>query len=127
MVPKDTFPATEQKIDSFAAGYGTIIFFEDIDVITNLQSKFELYSANFPVWAQQTNGILQFIVWTSLELEGYGASLQHYSELIDMTIKKEFNIPSSWKMIAQMPFGKPTIGPSEKEFESLDKRVMLFE
>lgn len=126
ILPKESFLATEKKVNSFAAGYGTVVFFEDMDVITSLQAKYKIYSASFPVWAQQTNGILQYIIWTSLSMEGYGASLQHYSELIDMTIKKEFNIPLSWKMIAQMPFGKPTIATYEKEFEPIDKRVMLY-
>jgi predicted oxidoreductase (fatty acid repression mutant protein) len=25
----------------------------------------------------------QLVVWTALEIEGYGASLQHYNELIE--------------------------------------------
>ncbi|NFV72581.1 nitroreductase, partial [Clostridium botulinum] len=40
---------------------------------------------------------------------GFGASLQHYNELIEEDVKKEWNIPNNWKLIAQMPFGKPVV------------------
>lgn len=30
----------------------------------------------FPVWSQHQTGMLQYIVWTALEKEGLGASLQ---------------------------------------------------
>ena len=32
MVPEDAFEKTDAKINSFAAGYGTVLFFEDQDV-----------------------------------------------------------------------------------------------
>lgn len=37
-----------------------------------------------------------------------GASLQHYNPLIDPKVSAEWNIPLEWKLVAQMPFGKPT-------------------
>jgi predicted oxidoreductase (fatty acid repression mutant protein) len=37
IVPADAFTATETKIDSFAAGAGTVLFYEDQDVIAGLQ------------------------------------------------------------------------------------------
>lgn len=58
----------------------------------------------------------QFVIWTALEIEGFGASLQHYDELIETDVKKEWSVPENWKLIAQMPFGKPTEKPGEKEF-----------
>ena len=85
-----------------------------------------MYKDNFPVWSQQSNGMLQYVIWTALESEGFGASLQHYNELIESEIKNEWNIPNNWKLIAQMPFGKPTAGPGEKEYQSLAERVRVF-
>jgi predicted oxidoreductase (fatty acid repression mutant protein) len=70
--------------------------------------------------------MLQFVVWTSLELEGLGASLQHYNPLIDEEVRAKWNLPSTWKLIAQMPFGKPTGAPGEKEFQPLDTRMKVF-
>jgi len=123
IVPADNFSATEEKINSFQKGYGTVLFFEDQSVIEQLQSKFALYKDNFPVWSQQSSGMLQFVIWTSLEAEGFGASLQHYSPLIDTEVSQQWNVPSAWKLIAQLPFGKPTVMPSAKEFSPLADRV----
>jgi predicted oxidoreductase (fatty acid repression mutant protein) len=126
VVPVDQFGDTENRINSFKNGYGTILFFEDNSVIEYLQQQFALYKDNFPIWSQQSSGMHQFVVWTALEAEGLGASLQHYNELIEADVKKEWSIPDNWKLIAQMPFGKPTSEPGEKEYQPLDGRVKIF-
>jgi len=126
IVLPEQFSSTEDKINSFRNGYGTILFFEDNTVIQSLQKQFELYKDNFPIWAQQSNGMHQFILWTALEIEGFGVSLQHYNELIENEVKKEWGIPENWKLIAQMPFGKPTANPGEKEIQPLENRIKIF-
>lgn len=126
VVPAEQFQATSDKIDSFKSGYGTVLFYEDMDVITSLQKQFELYKDNFPVWSHQASGISQFIIWSTLETEGFGASLQHYTELIEEDVKKEWQIPSSWKLIAQMPFGTPASEPFTKAYLPLEDRVKFF-
>lgn len=125
IVPEENFASTEQKVNSFKAGYGTVLYFEDFNVIEALQNQFALYKDNFPVWAEQTSGMLQFAIWTALSMEGLGATLQHYTELIEEEVKREFNLPSSWKMVAQMPFGKGTAPAGEKEFVALEERVKV--
>ncbi|GAB6989998.1 nitroreductase family protein [Paenibacillus pini] len=121
----EAFKATEEKITSFLSGYGTILFFEDTDIVKQLQNQFALYKDNFPIWSDQTSGMLQLVIWTSLELEGLGASLQHYNPLIDDQVHSEFDIPATWKLIAQMPFGKPTAEAGEKEFQPIEERVKI--
>ncbi len=127
VVPADDFAPTEEKIDSFEAGYGTVLFYEDNNVVKKLQKEFDLYKDNFPIWSKESSGMHQFNIWTSLHLEGYGASLQHYNELIEEDVKKEWNIPEGWELRAQMPFGKPTSKPGEKEFSPLEDRIMIYE
>jgi len=126
IVPADQFSSTEDKINSFKNGYGTVLFFEDSSVIESLQQQFALYKDNFPIWSQQASGMHQFVIWTALEVEGFGASLQHYNELIENDIKKEWSIPENWKLIGQMPFGKPTADPGEKQFQPLEERIKVF-
>ena len=126
IVPADKFGATEEKINSFEAGYGTVLFFEDNSVVESLQKQFALYKDNFPIWSQQSSGMHQYVIWTALEIEGYGVSLQHYNELIEDDIRKEWSIPSNWKIIAQMPFGKPVSEPDEKQFQPLENRIKVF-
>ncbi|MVP01099.1 nitroreductase family protein [Paenibacillus lutrae] len=123
---EEQFASTADKMAAFQSGSGTVLFFEDQSVVEGLQKNFALYADNFPIWSQHSSGMLQFVVWTSLEAEGLGASLQHYNPLVDEAVKQEWNIPASWKLIAQMPFGKPTMQPGEKEFQPLEERVKVF-
>lgn len=123
IVPAENFAPTEERMNSFRSGYGTVLFFEDTKVIENLQNQFPSYKDNFPIWSHHSSGMLQFVVWTALEAEGFGASLQHYNPLIDEEVKQTWSIPDSWRLIAQMPFGKPTAAPGEKAFQPLEERV----
>ena len=125
-VGEGDFSGTQQKMDSFKAGYGSILFFEDESVVKSLQEQFATYADNFPIWSQQTSGMHQLVVWTALEAEGLGATLQHYNPLIDDEVKKEWSVPSNWKLIAQMPFGNPTAQPGDKEFKPLEDRIKFY-
>ena len=127
IVPADRFAATEEKINSsFRSGYGTVLFFEDQAVVKGLQQQFPLYADNFPVWSLQSSGMHQHVIWTALEIEGFGASLQHYNPLIDDAVKQQWGLPDDWKLLAQMPFGKPTAQPGAKDFKPLAERVKVF-
>jgi len=125
VVPAENFGPTAEKMAGFRAGYGTVLFFEDQAVVEGLQQQFELYKDNFPVWSNQSNGMLQLVVWTALANEGFGASLQHYNPLIDDAVKAEWNVPASWKLLGQMPFGKPTVQPGEKQFAPVENRLKV--
>ena len=127
LVSAEVFKGTEAKIDgSLAAGYGTILFFEDKAVVEQLQDFFPTYYDKFPVWAQQTSAMHQLAIWTMLEDAGLGASLQHYNPLIDETVCAEWKLDPKWELVAQMPFGTPTEEPGPKEIKPLDKRVLVF-
>ena len=128
IVPPAAFEKTKEKIDrSFAGGYGTVLFFEDQDIVKRLQEQFPLYEDNFPTFSEHTNAMHQFAVWTMLEDAGLGASLQHYNPLIDQAVATEWGLPSSWKLAAQMPFGSPEDTPQEKVHAPLDERLRVFE
>lgn len=126
VVPAEKFAATEEKIKSFAAGYGTVLFFEDMAVVKELQQQFPGYAHNFPIWSGHASGMLQLVVWTALEAEGLGASLQHYSPLVDAGVTERWNVPENWKLIAQMPFGKPAATVSEKSFIPVSNRMKVY-
>ena len=126
-VPSEAYKATEAKIDnSFEAGYGTVLFFEDTAVVEGLQKQFPSYKDNFPVWSQQTSAMHQLAIWTMLEDAGFGASLQHYNPLIDEAVAKQWHINPNWKLIAEMPFGTSTQEPGEKQFAPLEERILVF-
>lgn len=116
---------SREKIDSFKNGYGTILYFYDEDIVKNLQSQFSIYADRFPGWASQSSGMLQISIWSGLKELGIGASLQHYNPVIDEMVKKMFNLPESYSLNAQMPFGGISSYPEEKEKEDISKRVKI--
>lgn len=126
VVPAEKFQPTAEKMESFRNGYGTVLFFEDQSVVESLEQQFPLYKDAFAPYSMQSSGMLQYIVWTALEVEGFGATLQHYQPLIDEAVQKMWGVPASWKLLAQMPFGKPTAAPGEKQFKPLEERMKVF-
>ncbi|KAM5519486.1 nitroreductase HBN1-like protein 2 [Fusarium oxysporum f. sp. phaseoli] len=62
IVPPDSWPKAEKRITGFRDAYGSVLFYEDPKVISELQ-----------------------VNWQSagLEAEGFGANLQHYNPLPD--------------------------------------------
>lgn len=115
------FSRTEERINGFRNGHGTVLFFTDTDVIKEFQEKMPQLHDNFDIWANQNQGMLQFAVWTGLEAVGYAASLQH----MEIEIKPEWNVPKSWELIAQMPFGKQAQDLTEKEIVPVEEKLIV--
>lgn len=115
----------KDKTDSFKSGYGTVLYFTDEALVKSMQYQFALYADNFPIWANQSNGMLQLNVWTALREVGIGASLQHYNPVINDAVAKLFDIPADWKLVAQMPFGGIGSEPDAKDKEDIKKRVIV--
>jgi len=126
IVKEDDFASTAAKIDGFRSGAGTVMFFEERAVVEGLMSKYPLYAEKFPEFSLEASGMLQFVVWTALEDEGYGASLQHYNPLIDDAVRKEWNLPRSWQLRSQLVFGSVVALPGEKSFTPIEERVLVF-
>lgn len=124
-VPESNFGPVQEKINTFAAASATILYFEDILATENLQNQYPAYASNFPTWAQQANGMLQFSVWCALAEQNIGASLQHYNPIIDGEVHRTFNIPATWRLIAQMPVGEILSAPQDKTYEPLEKRLKV--
>lgn len=123
---KNNFEKTKQNIQNFASGYGSILYFVDKDSVKELETKFPLYKDNFNNWCMQANAILQFSVWTALSENNVGASLQHYNPLIDQEVKKVFNLPQNWELVAQMPFGNIIENPQAKPKLDINTKLKTF-
>ncbi|ATH62221.1 nitroreductase family protein [Staphylococcus pasteuri] len=125
MGPDRDFEPTRQKIDNFKHSYGTILYYEDKDVITGLQEKMPNFYDNFEIWSNQTNAMHQYAIWTALATKGIGASLQHYNPIVDEATANEFNIPKTWKLVAQMPFGNVREEAGEKDIKPVEPRFLI--
>ncbi len=105
LVAVHVFAGTGMKIDQCMAGYGTVLFYEDQNIIQKMQKKIPFNADDFPVWSEQTSGMAQYAVWTALADSGIGACLQHYNPSIDTAVAKHFHIQESWLLRAQLVFG----------------------
>jgi Predicted oxidoreductase related to nitroreductase len=127
LVPPEKFGPTDAKIDAFAAGYGTILFYEDQATIEKLQTDFLTYRDAFPGFSANSSGMLQHVVWVMLREAGLGASLQHYGNLIESEVACAWGLDPRWKLIAQMPYGRPLSEPEAKTQMPLSERVKIFQ
>lgn len=123
---EETFAVAQNKINKFKAGVGTILFFEDTEIINELKETYAMYAENFSRWSNQANGMLQNNIWTALSQVNIGANLQHYNPLIDDKIKELFSIPDTWKLTAQMPFGSIEAQANEKYIEDISTRLKVY-
>ena len=126
MVPEAAFESTNTKIKSFEAGFGTALFFEDQDTVKSLQEQFALYAEHFPIWSEHSTGIAQHSVWVALNETNIGASLQHYNPVVDEEVAQTWDIPASWKLTGQMPFGSIEGSVGEKAYMADEDRFMVF-
>ncbi|GFZ50721.1 hypothetical protein JCM24511_08479 [Saitozyma sp. JCM 24511] len=126
---EDHAKATSEKIDNvFKAGYGTVLFFSDESVVNGWGSQMPMYAEAFKVWDAHASGMLQYNVWTALELEGHGANLQHLaegSEPIQEGIRKVLGLPDSWHNSALLNFGVPAAPAGDKQFAPIEERVKV--
>lgn len=127
MVPAEEFPASADRLNGFASGAGTILVYQDTAIIQHFEENFTLYKHHFATWSHQASGMLKYLLWTSLQVEGYAASLQHYTELVEEEVTAKFGLNPSWKMVGQIPFGNAESEPNPgKTFEPLENRVLTF-
>ena len=119
------FAKTQQKIASFRAGFGTVLFLTETDTVHELEKQFPAQADNFADWAEQGIGGAQQAVWTALAEQQIGASLQHYNPLIDDAIHQAFNLPDSWQLRAEMPFGSIEAPAGNKDFRDDSEKFKL--
>ncbi len=121
------YQQTLAKINhAFKAGFGTVLFFTDTDVVKMYEEQIPLYAENFYDWSEQGHGMAEYATWLALTEAGLGASLQHYNPLIDEAVAAAFDIPDNWRLRAQMPFGSIEAAASEKDMMSDAERFKFF-
>ena len=125
LTPAEYFPNTQAKLASFAGGVGTILFFEDQDIIKGFQENVH-YMLKTSQLAEQSNGMAQYATWMALAEQNIGANLQHYNPVIDEAVAAKWNIPSNWKLRAQMPFGSIENPADAKEYATVEDRFTTY-
>ncbi|KMK76898.1 nitroreductase family protein [Alkalihalobacillus pseudalcaliphilus] len=122
----EQFEVTNKKLSGFQSGYGTILFFDDEAITSTYEKDKPQFKGKFEAWTEQSSGMQQFAVWTALAEQGLAASIQHYNPIVDDLLKEQWDIPASWRLIAQMPFGMAGQEPVQKSFLPIEERVKVF-
>jgi predicted oxidoreductase (fatty acid repression mutant protein) len=73
--------------------------------------------------------MLQFQVWTAIELEGLGANLQHMNMFppAEAELKKQFGLPESWNLRANLNIGAESAPhPTNPEKKPFSETLKVF-
>ena len=116
-----------EKQKGFQGAAGTILFFIDQEIVEKTGKNFPAYAEKLKIWAHHGNAMLQLNTWNGLRAMGLGASLQHYHPKIDSWVHEDYEIPESWELVAQMPFGSIEKEPDPKEKRPIEERLKIIE
>lgn len=104
---------------------GTVLFFEDLDAVDGLPTQGERTVA----YKQNNAGIAQYATWLRLAEMDLGGTLQHfnvgYEQGFDKETRAMFDLPDSYEMIAQMPFGSIETPADEKEVMDPERQTIV--
>lgn len=115
----------EEKQQGFESAKGTVLYFIDDETVKGLQQQFEQYAQKFAQWAEHEAGMAQINIWNGLREQNIGASIQHYNDVINPWVQKDYDTPKSWRLVAQMPFGKIEEEPEAKEKLPVSERLKV--
>ncbi len=106
-------------------GIGTVLFFEDRDAVAQMPTQGQRTEA----YKQNNSANSQYATWLALAEMNLGGSLQHfnvgYEQGFDKGIREMFDLPESYELVAQMPFGSVEQGAGEKEYIDSEVQVQL--
>ncbi|KAF2796760.1 Nitroreductase [Melanomma pulvis-pyrius CBS 109.77] len=122
----DEYKGYEKKLVERQAGYGTVLLYEDLDVIREFQVQFPRFKHHLLDFSEHNNAMQAFNLWTALHLEGFACNLQHVNPIVDQRVVSEWKVSPNWSLRAQLVFGAP-IGERhhEKTFVPTDHRILV--
>lgn len=126
IVPAENFAPTANKMSMFRNAAGTVLLYEDEDIVDSFKARFPAYANNFSTFASHGNANVQINLWNAFAELGIGANLQHYNPLIDEEVARTWGIPAGWKLVAQLVFGAPLAYPEAKEKVPAEERVRIY-
>ncbi|MDR3257270.1 MAG: nitroreductase family protein [Mycoplasmataceae bacterium] len=113
------------ELKSCVGAYATLLFYDDESVTINGANQYKMKEENFISWSLQANAMLQHSLWVGLSYLGYAVNIQHYNTLIDPEAKEKYDIPSHWKLIGQMSFGKFTKNANKHDHLPIDQQLTI--
>ncbi|KAI8669636.1 Nitroreductase domain-containing protein [Fusarium keratoplasticum] len=96
------------RFQAFKNAYGSVLFWDSGETIKSSQETHQSAAHMFPQFADHASGMAQILVWTALELEGFGANLQHMGAIppVEAALKKFLEVPEDYSLKANLNFGE---------------------
>ncbi|KAH7374587.1 Nitroreductase-like protein [Plectosphaerella cucumerina] len=96
------------RFQAFKNAYGSVLFWDSGDAIKSAQQTHQSAAHMFEQFADHASGMAQLLIWTALELEGFGANLQHMAAIppVEAALKKFLQVPEDYSLKANMNFGE---------------------
>ncbi|MDO5457376.1 MAG: nitroreductase family protein [Atopococcus tabaci] len=114
-------------IQGAGQGVGTILFFEDRDAV---KENIPAAESQQNLYKQHNDAFQQYSAWLALTELGLGGTLQHfnigYEQGFDKVFRELLNLPESYEMVAQMPFGSIEQEYEAKDYIDSDLEVQVF-
>ncbi|KAM0548181.1 hypothetical protein ACHAPJ_009979 [Fusarium lateritium] len=116
--------AMEPRFQRFKNAYGSLVFWTRGQSLQESKEKHKSAAQLIDSFADHSGGMAQILLWTALELEGFGASLQHTgaSPPVEVALKQFLGVPDDYHFQANMVFGEPA-----QEFPEVPEKLPIDE
>lgn len=122
---KDMYDFMAPRFENSKKALGTVLFFEDQEEVQKMPTN----EVRANLYKEQNSAFAQYAVWLALtDLDLY-ATLQHfnigYKENYDKSIREMLNLPDSFELNAEMPFGSKASEANKKAYMDVDEQTRL--
>ena len=122
---KDMYDFMAPRFENAKKALGTVLFFEDQEEVQKMPTN----EVRANLYKEQNSAFAQYAVWLALtDLDLY-ATLQHfnigYKENYDKSIREMLNLPDSFELNAEMPFGSKASEANKKAYMDVDEQTRL--
>lgn len=104
---------------------GTALVFEDHEALDQMPSN----ETRTNVYKDQNSAMVHYAIWLRLKELNLGASLQHfnlgYEQGFDAETRKLFDLPDTYELVAELPFGSIKEPAQEKDHIDTHKEVQV--
>ncbi len=112
-------------MDGARTAVGTVLFFEDRDAVEN---GIPANDERRYVYKNHASANAQLTTWLAITELGLGGNLQHfnigYEQGFDRAIRELLDLPESWELVAELPFGSIEAPAAAKEVAPVENLVI---
>ncbi|KIH93561.1 nitroreductase family protein [Sporothrix brasiliensis 5110] len=100
--------AMRPRLEGHKSAYGSVLFWVSDKALDDARETHKAAAQALPQFAEHASAIAQILVWTALELEGFGANLQHLGIVpgVSTALQAFLGLPADYSLKAHLNFGE---------------------